>query len=201
MSQAKTRERILRAAKELFLARGFAGTSVDEVCARAGVTKGSVYYFFKSKEGLGLAVLEWSLQESSKILMEGAYTELSDPVERALGFVEHAEKNSGQIWSGGCLLGSFAIELAETNDRVQEAVAQTFDAVTDTLETTFAPIAQAAPTAPGARQLAEEYLEVLEGAIILGKAYRDWTRIPRALKRFRRYLASLIETPAGTSAR
>jgi AcrR family transcriptional regulator len=53
-----SRERILSTAIALFSERGFAGTSVAEVCERAGVVKTAVYWHFESKEGLLEAALE-----------------------------------------------------------------------------------------------------------------------------------------------
>ena len=61
MAANQSKERLLTAAKELFLARGYAATTVDAICEKAALTKGSFYYFFDSKEELGLAVLEWSI--------------------------------------------------------------------------------------------------------------------------------------------
>jgi hypothetical protein len=73
MASTESKERILAAAKELFLARGYAATTVDAICEKAELTKGSVYYF-----------------------------------EKAFGFLKHLEKCSPEVWSGGCLLGSFS---------------------------------------------------------------------------------------------
>src|ERR1700757_4367259 len=113
----QSKERILTGAKELFLARGYAATTVDAICEKVGLTKGSVYYFFDSKEDLGLAVLRWTLRRSMEMLGSGPYVRILDPVEKAFAFLKHLEKSSPELWSGGCLLGSFSIELAETNPR------------------------------------------------------------------------------------
>jgi AcrR family transcriptional regulator len=56
------------------LARGYAATTVDAICEKAELTKGSVYYFFDSKEDLGLAVLEWSIGQGVQMLENGAFT-------------------------------------------------------------------------------------------------------------------------------
>lgn len=47
-----TKERLLKAALDVFSEQGYAATSVDEIAARAGVTKGAVYYWFRDKEDL-----------------------------------------------------------------------------------------------------------------------------------------------------
>jgi AcrR family transcriptional regulator len=123
MAATQSKERILAAAKELFLARGYAATTVDAICEKAELTKGSFYYFFDSKEDLGLAVLDWSLRRSAQMLASGPHVGIANPVEKAFAFLEHLEKCSPELWSGGCLLGSFSMELADTNSRVQQVVA------------------------------------------------------------------------------
>ena len=54
----QTRARLLRAATEVFDRDGFAGSSLAEVCTRAGVSKGALYCHFRSKEALGVAIIE-----------------------------------------------------------------------------------------------------------------------------------------------
>jgi TetR/AcrR family transcriptional regulator len=52
------RERLLTGALQLFISRGYAATSVREIVEAAGVTKPVLYYYFQSKEGLYLAIME-----------------------------------------------------------------------------------------------------------------------------------------------
>jgi hypothetical protein len=98
----------------------------------------------------------------------------------------------------GCLLGSFSLELAETNSRMQQAVAGTFQSVADYFAEQLQPIATqcAGKQAPTASDLADTLLGTVEGSIILAKAHRDPTRIPEALRGFRLSLAALIAQPA-----
>jgi TetR/AcrR family transcriptional repressor of nem operon len=195
MAEPDSRELLLSSAKALILERGYAATTVDAICEAAGLTKGSFYHFYKSKEALGLAVLEWSIAQSTKLLSDGPYVRIKDPVERALGYLDHVEKCSGQLWSGGCILGSFALELADTNERMQKAVARIFNDVAASLAEVFKPIVEASGQSFSPQDLAEQYLGTLEGAIILAKAHHDWTRIPKALRGFRQYLASYLPQP------
>jgi len=198
MATNQTKERILAAAKELFLARGYAATTVDAICEKAELTKGSVYYFFDSKEDLGLAVLEWSLGRGMQMLANGSCVRIVDPVEKTFAFLEHLEKCAPEVWNGGCLLGSFSLELAETNSRMQQAVAGTFQSVADYFAEQLQPIAAqcAGKQAPTASDLADTLLGSVEGSIILAKAHRDPSRIPKALRGFRLSLAALIAQPA-----
>src|SRR6516162_9126905 len=159
MASTQTKERILAAAKELFLARGYAATTVDAICEKAELTKGSFYYFFDSKEDLGLAVLEWSIGQGMQMLASGPYVRIVDPIEKAFAFLKHLEKRCPEIWSGGCLLGSFSLELADTNSRMQQAVAGMLQAVADDFAEKLQPIAAqcAGKQAPTASELADTF--------------------------------------------
>jgi TetR/AcrR family transcriptional regulator, transcriptional repressor for nem operon len=189
---------MLAAAKELSLARGYRATTVDTICEKAGLTKGSFYHFFESKEELGLAVLDWSLQRGGKILGNGPHQEIADPIERAMAFLEHLANCSWELWSGGCPLGSFSLELADTNPRMQRAVSDMFQAVEDTFAERLEPLVARADgnQNPTAHELAEQLLGILEGSIVLAKAHRDPSRIPKAIRGFRAALANLNAQPA-----
>ena len=64
------RERLLVTATDLFAEKGYAGTSVREIVEKAGVSKPVLYYYFKSKEGLFYAILEWAAEVQQNILNE-----------------------------------------------------------------------------------------------------------------------------------
>jgi AcrR family transcriptional regulator len=68
--EVNARERLLETATELFAEKGYAGTSVREIVEKAGVSKPVLYYYFKSKEGLFYAILEWAAGVQQKILDE-----------------------------------------------------------------------------------------------------------------------------------
>ncbi len=68
--EPNTRDRLLETATALFAEKGYAGTSVREIVDRAGVSKPVLYYYFKSKEGLFYAILEWAADVQQEILDE-----------------------------------------------------------------------------------------------------------------------------------
>jgi len=191
VSIPESKERLLTAAKALVLTYGYAGTRVDAICEKAGLTKGSFYHFFKSKEEIGIAILEWSMIKGGEILANGPYTEISDPVERSFGFLEHVENCSEALWSNGCILASFSVELADTSDKLNQVVVGMFTQVADLFSSHFEPIAASWPELPSAKELANEYLALLEGSIIFAKVYRDPSRISSALRASRLKLERL----------
>ena len=198
MAATPSKERILAVAKELFLAQGYAATTVDAICEKAQLTKGSFYYSFESKEELGLAVLYWSLRRSTQILASGPHVRTADPAAKAFAFLAHLEKCAPALWNAGCLLGAFATALADANPRMQQAVAGMFQAVADHFAEQLQPLVAegAGKQAPLASELAETLLGLIEGSIILAKAHRDPTRVPKAIRGFRLSLAAQRAAPA-----
>ncbi len=81
----RSRERILAAAEEVFLEAGFAGTNMDAVSDRAGVSKQTVYAHFKSKEALFIRVVEEMTGGAASALREDVEDPLDDrPIEPLL---------------------------------------------------------------------------------------------------------------------
>jgi TetR/AcrR family transcriptional regulator len=68
--QLNARERLLETAIGLFAEKGYAGTSVREIVERAGVSKPVLYYYFQSKEGLFLAILDMAENLQKQLLSE-----------------------------------------------------------------------------------------------------------------------------------
>jgi AcrR family transcriptional regulator len=68
------RERLLEAAAGLFAEKGYAAAPVREIVERAGVTKPVLYYYFKNKEGLFRAVLDWAAELQEHVLGEAINT-------------------------------------------------------------------------------------------------------------------------------
>jgi hypothetical protein len=116
-----------------------------------------------------------------------------DGPERAIRYVRHVEQASEEVWKDGCLIGSLALELAETHPEIREKLSQVFRDLTDHLETVFIPLCRAhpGPDTPPPRELAEQMLVVIEGGVVLSRAHYDRRYVPQALRCFRRYLESL----------
>jgi TetR/AcrR family transcriptional repressor of nem operon len=82
ISDAK--QRLMDAARSLVWERSYGATSVDDICAKADVRKGSFYHFFKSKSELEIAALEadWQVRKS-------IYNEIFSPIVPPLQRIEN----------------------------------------------------------------------------------------------------------------
>ena len=192
MARKTARHKLVQMSLRLMLDKGYAGTSVDEICETAGVSKGSFYHYFSTKEEIGLAALEAFIQHGTQLMESGEYQHIEDPVERVFGYLDHAETVSKKIWGDGCLLGTFALDLARTHPAIQAQVIALFDQVETNMTKIFQPIASFSKHNPTATQLAKQYMAMLEGSIVLAKAYGDWKRIPQALQGFQEYIRLLV---------
>jgi AcrR family transcriptional regulator len=93
--QAKTRERLIEVAREMFLADGYAATSLDKVALRAGFSKGAVYSNFAGKEQLCMAVLD-SIHEEQIAGVVTAFSQDTDLDGRIEAFAQWAREGLGQ---------------------------------------------------------------------------------------------------------
>jgi TetR/AcrR family transcriptional repressor of nem operon len=193
MELTKTQENILKAARDLFLSKGYPATTVDQIVENAGVSKGSFYHAFPSKEEMGIILLEWYQLGGVEKIMGGHFAKMKDPKKRMLGFVDHIENISKDMWGHGCLLGNLGLELAETSPKIRKKVSGLFQKVINMLEPIFEPAGRknGSKDHPTAKQVAEQYLVMLEGSITLARVYNDWGYFTRGLQSFRNHLKHL----------
>ena len=198
MTNLTTKGKLVEAAQALMLSKGYAATTVDEICEQAGVSKGSFYHFFETKEELGLAVVEAFQARNDRLVAEGLQTQLSDPVEQSLALLDHLIASAGELWGSGCLLGTFALDLADTNPTICDAVSAKFEAVAGRLAEGLQPLFSGGSPedARSAKELSEQFIIVVEGALILAKAHKDWSYVDRALERFRNDVRRSVGVPA-----
>src|SRR5262245_39936224 len=81
----ETREKLLDAAEALMLSKGYAATTVDDICETAGLTKGSFFHYFESKGQLAAETLNRFYLQRQEIFRAAPFAQLKDPLERILG--------------------------------------------------------------------------------------------------------------------
>jgi len=190
-----TRKKLLDAAQELMLAKGFTATSVDDVCEAAGLTKGSFFHYFEGKEHLGRAVAERFFAAKKEFFLSAPFRQKKDPLDRVFGHVDFLIEFSRSPMAGhGCLLGTFVQELSATHPSIRSVCAACFEEQAAGLKHDLDEAkAKYAPRARWSTQsLAEHLLAVVQGAIILAKAKQDRKVVEDSLVHFREYLACLF---------
>ena len=107
---------LLQTGKTLMLMKGYAATSVDEICTAVGVTKGAFFYHFKSKEHFAASILEyvWQPIETARANIVQTY---ADPVERLQA---HIDVMVEFVLNDARLIGIFMQALAKTHPEIAE---------------------------------------------------------------------------------
>lgn len=194
-----TRERILSAAEALVLARGFSGTSIDEILKVTGLTKGAFFHHFSAKTEMARALVERWVERDFELLkqLSARADELADdPLQAILLFIRLIEETFEDLEEPfpGCMLASYVYESAQFGGDLNSFVAQSFRDWARLYEEKFEKVlAVRKPRLPvTAGELAEEMTCILEGAFIMARAYRDPDLIIRQSRIFRRQLRLLF---------
>jgi TetR/AcrR family transcriptional repressor of nem operon len=136
MERQTNREQVVATAAELFIRRGVANTSMDDVVRASGVAKSNIYYHFKSKEEILLAVLDHQIDQFEREIVEPVVKHRSASVMDSLKlFVARlAAELAGRDCAGGCPFITLGTQTAGTNPAVKERIARFFTDQTAKLE-------------------------------------------------------------------
>ena len=197
-----TRGRILDAAQNLILDRGYVGMTVDHVLDEVGITKGAFFHHFKSKDELAKALLRRFAEKDAQIYGETrdrAEKLSDDPLEQVLIFVRLFEEMFDGLVEPypGCLFASYVYELQQFDDETRTLIRDSFRKWRELLREKFEAIArQYPPRVPvDAASLADVFTVVLEGAFVSSKALDEPQLISEQLRHFRNYVELLFRPP------
>lgn len=162
------RERLIRAALELFNERGFRATGIDTILQHAGIAKATLYHHFKTKDDLIVAALERKTAEWAAGLRRDVESRSSDARERLGVFFEVLEEWFASDSFEGCLFIRAAGEFGAVDDPIHVAAARAKQA----LEGLLLDLVRSA----GLRDpegMTQQLLLLVEGAIVTSQIRGD----------------------------
>jgi TetR/AcrR family transcriptional repressor of nem operon len=172
-AKSSAKAKLLDAALAVIRTKGYAATTVDDLCAAAGVTKGAFFHHFKSKDDLAVAAAgHWS-ETTGQLFAAAPYHAHTDPLERVLGYIDFRKALlDGPLPEITCLLGTLVQETYDSHPAIRDACARCLDGHTATIEADVGATMQAHGLKPPwtAKSLALYTQAVLQGAFILAKA-------------------------------
>jgi TetR/AcrR family transcriptional repressor of nem operon len=192
---SEKRDSLLAAARRLMLEKGFPATTVDQICEASGVTKGAFFHYFESKEAVGRAVIERFVSDLVETFRSGPFREVADPLERVDAYIDFTiEVCREAILQDGCMLGLFSQELAETQPEIRALCELSFRGWAQDLKGLLDEANRHYTPRPSidTEALAEQFIAIVEGSLILRKAYQEPQVVDRLLSQFRGHVRLLL---------
>jgi TetR/AcrR family transcriptional repressor of nem operon len=190
------RPKLLDAALSLIREKGYAATSVDELCERAGVTKGAFFHHFRSKDAWAVAAADhWS--EITAAFFEAApYHAHEDPLARVLGYVDFRKAIlKGELAEFTCLVGTLVQETYASNPDIRKACEASICGHAETLVADIAAAMKRHRVRAmwTAESLALHTQTVLQGAFVLAKAKGAAQIAAASIDHLHRYIELLFK--------
>ncbi len=186
MAKPNHKNRILDAGLEVFYQQGFHGSGVQDVVDHAEVPKGSFYNHFKSKQALGLEVLEtyWNAGNGARAELRSTNKSPLKRIDRHLAALGY-DKN-------GCLIGNFSAELAGIEE-FRSRISELFESWKSEVAACIREGHEDGSIRDDAKaeDLAEFIVEGMQGAQLKAKIEQD----PAVVARFRKSIQLFLTAP------
>ena len=175
-SRVDSRERIVQAAADLFYLQGFQGTSLDMVARKAEANRGSLYYFFKSKKNLALAVIDHFERLLHDHFIEpalGGEENGREKLARLADFYSRMPSQSAPCC--GCPIGKLSLELCGIDEDFRLRFKEVWAAVISRIEVAVRQSVEEELLRPveDTTGLARVFFEQIQGAHLIARSMLD----------------------------
>lgn len=173
MAKQSTKNRILEHAGRLIRMNGFNNTGIQEILESAGVPKGSFYFYFRSKDDLGLALIDYYAEYLGSLCASSLGVAEGSPLERLRGFFEGMRMLFEQDeWKGGCPIGNLTQEMGSLSDAFRSRLQGVFTIMQTSIRDCLEEARSRGELNPAldVDEMAEFILNGWEGAVLRMKA-------------------------------
>jgi AcrR family transcriptional regulator len=184
-TKADSRTQLLQAAEKTTYIYGFGSASIADIAKEAGIPLGNVYYYFKSKDEIGAAVVELRVSRFKKLLQE--LGKADSPKERLSGFVDIKIKNREALSRGGCPVGTLCSELQKYGGTAARKSRVLFAEALAWMQSQF----EALGKGDQSRRLALHLLSATQGVSVLAHTFRDPSMIEMEAQSLKEWIRAL----------
>jgi TetR/AcrR family transcriptional regulator, transcriptional repressor for nem operon len=202
-TRSSSRDRLLDAAVAVIRAQGLHATTVDDLCAEAGVSKGAFFHHFATKDDLAIAAADYWSVTTGRLFEDAPYHDHEDPADRVLAYLDFRASIIGDaIERYTCLVGTMVQEAYATHPAIRDACAESILGHAATLEADIADALVAAEVdvediMAEAESLARHTQVVLQGAFVVSKAANDPAIALASIDHLRHYFELLFHRDRG----
>ena len=179
------RTRLIHAGMTLAYRQGFKETRLADIAAEAHVPPGNVYYYFKTKEEIGAAIVEERLSQVK--MLHQKLDKLNSPQERLSAFVKMTFDNRKSLARGGCPIGTLCTELHKEDGPLANQSTVLFAEMLKWLKTQFASLGKV----DDPQELAVHLLSALQGIAVIAHTLGDPEIVVMETQRLQRWIHTL----------
>jgi AcrR family transcriptional regulator len=183
--KADSRTRLVRAAEKVTYRYGYAGAALADIAKEARVPLGNVYYYFKTKDEIGNAIVELRVSRFQRLLQE--LDKAESPKERLCGFVQIKIRNREGLARSGCPVGTLCSELQKHGGAVAKRSRVLFAEALGWMERQFLALGKG----DDSRGLAVHLLSATQGVSVLAHTFHDPTMIEMEAARLKEWIRAL----------
>jgi len=183
--KADSRTRLVQAAEKVTYRYGYGGAALADIAKEARVPLGNVYYYFKTKDDIGEAIIDQRVSRFRKLLQE--LDKASSPKERLCGFVQIKIKNREGLARGGCPVGTLCSELQKHGGAVAKRSTVLFAEALSWMEKQFLALGKG----DDSRGLAVHLLSATQGVSVLAHTFQDPGMIETEAARLKEWIRAL----------
>jgi TetR/AcrR family transcriptional regulator, transcriptional repressor for nem operon len=184
-TKADNRTRLLQAAEKITYLYGFGSTSIADIAKAARIPLGNVYYYFKTKDEIGGAIVELRVSRFKKLLQD--LDNLGSPRQRLCEFVDIKIKNSEPLARGGCPVGTLCSELQKYGGAAAKKSRFLFAEALAWMEKQFEALGQGADS----RGLSVHLLSATQGVSLIAHTFHDAAMIEMEAQRLKEWIRAL----------
>ncbi|MBI5040725.1 MAG: TetR/AcrR family transcriptional regulator [Gammaproteobacteria bacterium] len=162
------RQHIVETANRLFYRRGYNQTSFTDIADAAEIPRGNFYYYFKTKDEILDAVVDYRLDGIRAMLAEWDAS-IPEPRDRLKRYVQILLNEEQDILRYGCPMGTLNVELSKTQLVLQSRSREMFEVFFDWLKAQFLALS----CGRAAREHALHLLAVTQGVSLLTNTFED----------------------------
>lgn len=167
----RTRKFIIEQTAPIFNKKGYNGTSMADITAATGLTKGAVYGNFADKDEVAAAVLEYNIDRLNQRIQQDVDKETS-PTAKLYAYIKTYKEVVPEVFSiGGCSYMNTAVEVDDTNPALYKIIQSKFKNWITKLETIIETGRETGEFKPDTNATAFAYffISLVEGSILLAK--------------------------------
>jgi AcrR family transcriptional regulator len=170
-----------------------------DLLAHAEVNSGSFYHFFESKEALLREVLNEYLHALRPMIVDPAYAQTADPIERIFAILSgYRDRILQTECQYGCPLGRLALEIDPENRPAHKLIAENFAGWIEAVRECVTEGCKHFRKGTDPQALATFVLSVMEGGVMLSRSYRTVEPFDLAVAQLRRHFTLLRKRPNGS---